>query len=154
ERFAQQLDITARQPVWSEESLRPLQPPDLGDRPACLGDQSIPAHAAAPRDTVESPQQVRRQVNARARHTETYQNLLIAATLLRCGHLSNWSAPLSGRGTSHPRPSLEECHRDAVAALALLAGTERLDRLVRAEVGADRAAKRAGAVAVDDEHGV
>src|ERR1044071_5508424 len=45
----------------------------------------------------------------------------------------------------------QERDGDAVAALALLAGPELLDRLVRRQVAADRRAQRAGAVAVDDE---
>src|SRR5262249_24952378 len=53
--------------------------------------------------------------------------------------------------SARPALAAQECDGDAVAALALLARPELLDRLVRRQVAADRGAQRAGAVAVDDE---
>src|SRR5438093_1012496 len=50
--------------------------------------------------------------------------------------------------------ALEERDGDAVAALVLLAGAELVDRLVRLEMLPHRRAERAGAMAVDHEHGV
>src|SRR5262245_13998871 len=47
--------------------------------------------------------------------------------------------------------ALQERDGDAVAALALLARAKLLDRAVALEVGADRGAERARAVAVDHE---